>query len=114
MTKLTIAQKAAHMRATMTFAQALEASKAIDAVCSQADARVQAFAAPYGKGPMGLTPEPCRTHPTYRVLKAQADRAFAGVQAFNQVFVKAFKDEYRAHLAAQREALRTARETAKA
>ncbi len=102
--KLTIAQKAALMRATMTFEAALENAEALSEISAQADAKVQAFAAPYGKGPMGLTPEACRTHPTYRDLKADADRAFASVRAFNQIFVKAFAVEYRAHIYARRAA----------
>jgi len=102
--KLTVAERAAGMRATFTFEEALSVQERISDILAKADAAVEAFAAPYGKGPMGLTPEACRTNPEYRALKAKADAMFKEFRYFNQIFNAAFKKEYRAHVMARREA----------
>jgi hypothetical protein len=62
------------------------------------------FADPFGKGPMGLTPDFVRAMPEYRPLKNEVDLKFNALRNFNAVYVKKFKKEISADIQARREA----------
>ena len=76
----------------MTYSEAKRSRDWHEADCRAASLVLDHFA----KGALGLTPDAIRATPAWREAKADYDRHFAQLQAFNQWFVKKFKRQIQA------------------
>jgi len=74
------------------FTEAKEKSTAINAEVASTSAVLKRFP----KNAVGLTPDAVRLSLEYREAKANYDRAFARLRAFNEVYVKSFAKELKA------------------
>jgi hypothetical protein len=80
----------------------VEAKKVRDQLNAEVDETGAALKALSGGGLMNLTPDHVRKTPEWQKAKRQADAAFAGLQAFNTIFVRRFKKELAADRASRR------------
>lgn len=72
----------------MTPADAMRESDRLHNEARAAAARLRAIPG-VGSGAMGLTPDVVKARPDYRAAKAESDRAFAALRAFNGAHAKA-------------------------
>lgn len=79
---------------TMNYTEAKAKGEELERRSKQAGERLRAIPG-VGSGPMGLTPDSVKASPEYQKAKAEADKAFAELRAFNTFFVKQFARECR-------------------
>ena len=77
----------------MTYQQAKEHKEKLEQEVKDASLALRAFGDV--KMPNGLTPDNVKASPAYRAAKGIYNVAFRRLQAFNSVFCKRYKNEYR-------------------
>lgn len=88
----------------LTFEQAKATADKLQADWSAAGNALSAFADPFGKGPMGLTPDHVRAMPEWRTLYNAMEQARVRAQHFGTLYQRRFKKEIRDDVMARRAA----------
>lgn len=89
--------------AEVSYAVARQIRDRIEADAEAAGARLRAIPG-VGSGQLGLTPDAVKASAEYRAARADWDRAFAALRAFNSEYYRRFRREIKAERQARSEA----------